>query len=108
MRRLLDLGIDVYAYVTLTTGRPEGISDRVGRFVDQLQRLDANLPLRTVPLEIRVFSPVQPRMDAARVLAIEYQNLAIAAWNSEIASRYTQSLRDRPIAEVTLRYRSAT
>ena len=102
MRRLLDLGIDVYAYVTLTTGSPEGISDRVGRFVDQLQQLDANLPLRTVPLEIREFSPVHPRLNAVRRLAIEHQNLAIAAWNSEICRRYTQSLRERSIAEVTL------
>ena len=43
MRALLDLGIDVYAYVTLTTVSSEGISDRIARFVDQLQELDVNL-----------------------------------------------------------------
>jgi uncharacterized Fe-S cluster-containing radical SAM superfamily protein len=107
MRRLLDLGIDVYAYVTLTTGNPKGISDRVARFVDQLQTLDANLPLRTVPLEIRVFSPVGPRMNDARRQAIDNQNLVVAAWNAEITRRYTTSLRERSIAEVPLRSRSA-
>jgi len=107
MRRLLDLGIDVYAYVTLTTGNLEGISDRVARFVDQLQARDANLPLRTVPLEIRVFSPVGPRMNDARRQAIDHQNLAVAAWNAEIARRYTTSLRERSIVDVPLQSRSA-
>jgi uncharacterized Fe-S cluster-containing radical SAM superfamily protein len=107
MRKLLDLGIDVYAYVTLTTANPNGLSDRMARFVDRLQALDANLPLRTIPLEIRVFSPVGPRMDDARRQAIVHQNLAVTAWNQELARRYTTTLRDQPIAEVSLQSRRA-
>jgi uncharacterized Fe-S cluster-containing radical SAM superfamily protein len=107
MRKLLDLGIDLYAYVTLTTANADGLSDRMARFVDRLQSLDANLPLRTIPLEIRVFSPVGPRMDEARRQAIVHQNLAVAAWNQELARRYTTTLRDQPIAEVSLQSRRA-
>jgi hypothetical protein len=107
MRKLLDLGIDVYAYVTLTTANADGLSDRMAHFVDQLQALDANLPLRTIPLEIRVFSPVGPRMDDARRRAIVHQNLAVAAWNQELSRRYTLTLREQPIAEVPLQSRRA-
>ena len=31
-------------------------------FVDRLQRIDPNLPLRTIPLEVQAFSPVLPRL----------------------------------------------
>jgi uncharacterized Fe-S cluster-containing radical SAM superfamily protein len=107
MRRLLDLGIDMYAYVTLTTANCDGMSDRIAHFVDQLQGLDPNLPLRTIPLEIRVFSPVGPRMDDDRRRAIDHQHLAVAAWNQELARRYNTALREQPIAEVPLRSRGA-
>lgn len=49
MRRLLMLGIDLYAYATFTTPIPHGIDDSMKRFVDRLQELDANLPLRIAP-----------------------------------------------------------
>jgi uncharacterized Fe-S cluster-containing radical SAM superfamily protein len=107
MRRLLDLGIDMYAYVTLTTANSDGLSDRIAHFVDQLREIDPNLPLRTIPLEIRVFSPVGPRMDDARRRAIDHQNLAVAAWNEELARRYNTALREQPIAEVPLQSRGA-
>ncbi len=102
MRSLLDLGIDVYAYVTLTTASPDNIPARIGGFVDRLQELDVNLPLRTVPLEIQMFSPVSPRMDDTRRLAMNLQHRGVAAWNAEIARRYTATLRERLVAEVPL------
>ena len=102
MRSLLDYGIDIYAYVTLTTARVDDIPSRIARFVDQLQKLDDNLPLRTIPLEIRMFAPVEPRMNAARRLALRLQCVAVAAWNREIGRRYSVALRTRSIAEVPL------
>ena len=107
MRTLIDLGIDVYAYVTLTAVTAQGIPGRVARFVDRLQEVDANLPLRTVPLEIQMFSPLAPRMNAARRLALEVQHIAVAAWQGEIARRYSAGLRERPIAEIPLDSRTA-
>ena len=102
MRTLIDFGIDVYAYVTLTTTSAADIRGRVARFVDQLQELDENLPLRTIPLEIQMFAPVGPRLNGARRLALELQCLAVAAWNREVDRRYSGALRARPIADVPL------
>ena len=102
MRKLLALGIDVYAYVTLTTPTARDIAGRVSTFMDRLQDLHVNLPLRTVPLEIRAFSPLTPRMTLERGLAMRLQDQAVAAWTAEIHRRYTRELRGRGIADVPL------
>jgi uncharacterized Fe-S cluster-containing radical SAM superfamily protein len=107
MRRLLDLGLDLYGYVTLTSPRSDDVASGVRTFVDRLQDLDPNLPLRTVPLEIRVFSPVGARLAAndERQISLEVQQDAIEAWNEEIEKRFEPEMRGRPISAVPLRTR---
>jgi len=102
MRRLLELGLDIYGYVTVTSPTDDGVDDAMTRFVDRLQVLDPNLPLRVVPLEIREFSPVTPRMDAVRQQSLAVQQKAIAAWTGELERRYDRSLRALDIASVPL------
>ncbi|MCP5060246.1 MAG: hypothetical protein GY937_26395 [bacterium] len=41
--RLLDLGVDLFAYVTLTVSSLDKLETRVERFVDRLQAIDENL-----------------------------------------------------------------
>ena len=101
-RRFLELGIDVYAYVTLTAPTSDRIADRIKWFIDKLQRLHPNLPLRTVPLEIRVFTPVHRRIGPEAKKALEIQNTAVEAWNLEIEERYSLTERTSPITEVAL------
>lgn len=102
MRRFVALGIDVYAYVTLTTSLAQGIPAKISRFVDRLQRIHELLPLRTVPLEITVFTPVRGRMTMQGQDALENQQLAIQAWNIELESRYSADLRAKTIDNVPL------
>lgn len=105
MARLLALGVDVYGYVTLTTPCPDGIGEGVRRFVDRLQSLDPNLPLRVVPLEIRVFSPVEERLDGTRRSSLVLQQEAVATWMDELDKRFRAPLRSTAIADVPLRTR---
>lgn len=93
MRRLLATGMDIYAYTTFTTPSVSGIADDMRRFVDRIQQIDENLPLRTVPLEIRVFSPVGPRLDGTNRAALDNQHVAIEAWQNEIANRFSSPQR---------------
>jgi hypothetical protein len=104
MRRLLALGIDLYGYVTLTSPRSAGVAAGVAELVDRLQALDPNLPLRVVPLQIRVFTPVNARIAAnqARERSLAIQEEAIAAWTSEIGRRFDPGLRALDIASVPL------
>lgn len=105
MSKLLDVGIDLYAYVTITTPSPTDIAGEMKRFVDRLQTLDENLPLRTVPLQIEVFTPVIRRMDEIKKSAMKNQWLAVEAWQKELENRYSSSERQRNIADVPLRRR---
>lgn len=102
MRRLVGLGIDLYAYVTLTSPSRENIRDDLRDFVDRLQAVAERLPLRTVPLEIRVFTPMVGRMDDKKRLAMENQQLVIEAWTRELESRFSSAERGRSIVDVEL------
>lgn len=105
MDRLIGLGLDVYAYATFTTpARPESaIRSEMVRFLDRLQQIDDNLPLRTMPLEVTVFTPVQSRMHRQEKAAIANQYIAISTWEEEMARRYTDVQRARNVADVPMR-----
>lgn len=93
MKNLLGLGLDLYAYATFTSPAADGIADDMPQFVDRLQELDENLPLRTIPLEIKSFTPVGPRLDETKRAALHHQQIAIACWQNELAKRFTSAQR---------------
>lgn len=103
MGRLLTSGIDLYAYVTITTPNSVSIEDGMRRFVDRLQELDSNLPLRTVPLEIEIFTPVGARLDVVKKHALINQWRAVEAWQKELESRYSSEERIQNITSVPFR-----
>lgn len=102
MRRLVRTGMDVYAYVTFTTPGTSDLRTHLSDFVDRLQQIDANLPLRTIPLEVRVFSPVGARLTDIHRQALQNQWLALDAWQYELDRRFASGLRAEPIADVPL------
>jgi uncharacterized Fe-S cluster-containing radical SAM superfamily protein len=98
--RLLATGMDLYAYATLT-GPNESLAEAgILQFMDRLQEIDANLPLRLVPLRIEIFGTVVPRVHDAQRHSLEAQEVAIAAWTEELARRFPPVLRETPIAYV--------
>ncbi|MGD9979499.1 MAG: radical SAM protein [Hyphomonadaceae bacterium] len=107
MRRVLDLGLDVYGYVTLTSPFDDHVDTGVADLVDRLQALDENLPLRVVPLRIQVYTPVTKRLfsDGEREKSMVIQETAIAAWNREINARFDAALRSTDIVDVQLKTR---
>lgn len=102
MGRALALGIDQYAYATFTTPNRRNIPYEMARFVERLQMLDVNLPLRTVPLEIRVFTPGKGRRVAGAEDAMVNQRFAVEAWQYEMARRYSESERSATIVQIPL------
>jgi uncharacterized Fe-S cluster-containing radical SAM superfamily protein len=101
-RRFLALGVDAYAYVTLTAPTAHGIAEAMPRFVDRLQAIHPNLPLRTVPLEIAIFSPVRKRMRLEHHAALDHQRYALDAFRKELEARFSSALRETPICDVPL------
>lgn len=105
MQRLLTTGIDLYAYATFTAPSDKNIEDDMRRFIDRLQALDENLPLRIVPLQIEVFTPVQKRLDQEKMRALDIQRLAVEAWQNELEHRFPQDMRTLNITDVPLKSR---
>jgi uncharacterized Fe-S cluster-containing radical SAM superfamily protein len=102
LKRLLSIRVDLYAYATITTPSTTDLSDHMRRFVDRLQNLDEKLPLRTVPLEIQLFTPMIKRLDETKTRALKNQWIAVEAWLKELDNRFTASERALNIAYVQL------
>ncbi|WP_368563147.1 hypothetical protein [Pseudoxanthomonas sp. UTMC 1351] len=107
MARLVAEGLDCYAYATFTASESSGVDSSMRVFVDRLQQIDHNLPLRTVPLRIAAFSPVVQRMNAERTRALDIQDAAISAWNNELQNRFSPLELMQPIATVPLGRRAS-
>jgi hypothetical protein len=107
--RYLDLGLDLYGYVTLTGPDVAAAARGVPTLLDRLQSLDPNLPLRVIPLEIGNFSPTRERDarggQARFEAAAPVQEAAIAIWMNELERRYPAGQRARAVVDVPLRAR---
>jgi uncharacterized Fe-S cluster-containing radical SAM superfamily protein len=107
-QRMLETGVDLYAYATFTARSASGIDDAMARFVDRLQAIDENLPLRTVPLEVIPFKVVDHRVRSTKHVSalgeqpFRNQERAIEAWKREIDTRFSSEVRGLPIVEVGL------
>jgi uncharacterized Fe-S cluster-containing radical SAM superfamily protein len=103
MRRLVEAGFDVYGYVTLTSSNESNIETKVSEFIDRLQEsVHPNFPLRTVPLRVSVFTPTRDRVGPEQEKSLHIQEIAVTAWNNEVARRYPPDVRSRNITEQTL------
>jgi uncharacterized Fe-S cluster-containing radical SAM superfamily protein len=102
MGRYLASGMDIYGYATFTSPDRSDVKRRMAAFVDRLQNVHPNLPLRVVPLEVQVFSPTEPRVHDEQRVALGVQQDAIAAWNDELMSRFSEAERIRLIQDVPL------
>lgn len=103
MRRLVEAGFDVYGYATFTSPNERHIEKKMADFVDMLQeKVHPNFPLRTIPLRISVFTPTAARVGPDQRTAIEIQQIAVAAWTSELERRFDRTTLERDIMDHTL------
>jgi uncharacterized Fe-S cluster-containing radical SAM superfamily protein len=108
LRRYVDLGIDVYGYVTLTGTDLSSVATGVSNLVDRLRAIHEALPLRVVPLKIRIFAPTLARGERNPdrfAIAESVQETAFDRWKCEIDRHYAASDRALNIADVPLRER---
>ena len=100
--RYLELGLDLYGYVTITAEDYSGIEGRVDEFMDRLQTIHPLLPLRVVPLKIFQFSPTKTRTAEKHMRAIEQQSLAAVAWKKQLNSRFSTEQLETRISDINL------
>lgn len=100
--RLFNLGIDLYAYATFTSSDDSNIGGKMCEFIDRLQMIHPNLPLRLVPLRIEAFGVVEPRVRSEHRRAMEIQVEAVETWTTELGHRFDSVLLGLPISQVPL------
>ena len=109
MRRLVDTGLDMYAYVTLTANSDERIPQKISDFVTRLQEeVHPLFPLRTIPLPILEFTPTATRMGDEHHRSLLIQQEAVVAWNSELMQRFSVEMREERIYNHDLGMRIGT
>lgn len=100
--RLLTLDLDLYAYATFTASTDVGLVRDMVNFVDRLQQIHRNLPLRLVPLRIENYGVVQHRVGPRQQVALTIQEDAVSAWNEQIEARFQEEERQTPVPSVSL------
>ena len=94
--------MDLYGYITITTPTRNRIDDDIRTLFDRLQTLDERFPLRIVPLEVIEFTPVTPRLDGQKELALKNQWIAIERWQREMEERFSVKDRSANITDIIL------
>jgi uncharacterized Fe-S cluster-containing radical SAM superfamily protein len=102
-RKLIDLGIDLYCYLTLPAGTATDFSSTIPKFIDDLQAVQEMLPLRIVPLKISEFTPTKTRVKEIEQDLMKGQYTAIQVWIKELERRFSPEQLKLPITEVPIR-----
>jgi len=102
--RMFKLGIDLYAYSTFTGPNTADIQKKIIDFMDRLQAIHPNLPLRTVPLRIGEVGVLTSRGESATFRhANEVQLQAIDAWRAECDRRFSAAELSMDISLIEMR-----
>lgn len=102
MDDLISDGFDMYAYATFTSPETQDLDTAMNDFVNRLQKIHPNLPLRTIPLEIRPYSATRSRDVKDLQSTLDRQDLAAQAWERELMSRFTEAELTTPYEDVVL------
>jgi uncharacterized Fe-S cluster-containing radical SAM superfamily protein len=101
-KRYLDLGIDIYGYVTFTTANIENLEEGIHKFIYRLLNIHPLLPLRIVPLKIVMFTPVGHRLNEIYEIAMKNQFLVHQEWRRQLHSIYSNVQIKERICDVIL------
>lgn len=100
--RFHQLGVDLYGYITLTAATTTDFEYVIPKFLDKIQTIHENFPLRIVPLEITEFKPVSNRIKGVHEDAMVGQYMALNVWNKELSKRYSSSDLNREITDIVI------
>ena len=87
--RLYNYGFDLYGYVTLTTPTLYEAKNKIKEFIIRLQKINYNIPLRIIPLEIKNFSVTQTRLKKIYNEALSNQFHVYKIWEEVMSEYYT-------------------
>lgn len=103
MKELLQLGFDMYAYVTFTTPDIKNLDYRMNNFVERLQKIHPLFPLRTVPLKIINYTPTSLRLSKDKIESFNLQFQVLEKWNEVLQKNYSTAELTANITDIHIR-----
>ncbi len=100
--KYLELGLDLYGYVTFTTDNIDGLEDNMCAFINKLRQCHPLLPLRVVPLKIVKFSPTQSRINPTYEEALINQLIVYKEWRKQLQATYSIKQLNDNICDIPL------
>lgn len=101
-KKYIEAGFDIYFYQVLTCLNIENIEKKIANYMDQLQGISHDVPLRVVPIKIKKFGANEKRFIGEKVPSIDNQYVALEVWKNEIYKRYGMEMFDWNIEDVVL------
>ncbi|MGW8444287.1 hypothetical protein ACWGXJ_25585 [Paenibacillus sp. S33] len=95
-------GFNLYAYITLTSPEGNTTPQKISDFIDRLQAIHPNVPLRTIPLEIQPFNAMVSRKNVAQTQSLEEQSKAYYYWWEEMTKRFSSKELEMPYDDISL------
>jgi uncharacterized Fe-S cluster-containing radical SAM superfamily protein len=102
LRKLLSIRLNLFLYITLTSTSAVDLRGKIRGCLDRLQELNVNLPLRAVPLQVELYSPVYNRLDELKRASLKLQWSALDEWRRELTERFSSEQRSLSIDQVPL------
>ena len=102
-KRLLDINLDLYCYITLTATTDTNFDMVVPKFFDEAQKISELLPLRILPLRIFKYSSILSRLNDKFEDMLIGQHLALEVWKKELSKRFSSDQLRLPITDIELR-----
>jgi uncharacterized Fe-S cluster-containing radical SAM superfamily protein len=103
MSKWVNLGLDMYGYITLTTSNLVGMRNSLKEFMDAIQKnIHPSFLLRIIPLKIISFTPNKNKMTEWKQRSLVNQFEVLSVWKDELQDRYSKTERDCPIYLIKL------
>lgn len=101
-KKYIEMGFDIYFYQVLTCDDLTNIDERISNYMDALQEISVNLPLRIVPIKIKKFGANESRFNSARLREIDNQFIVLDIWKKEIFRRFGYKMFEWKIEDIAL------
>lgn len=102
-KKLYEYGFDLYAYITLTGPSGNADIDKINRFINEIRKINVNLPLRIIPLKITSFTVTKKRLNDIYKNAFEEQIRAYGIWKEVMNMYYTEMELNKNFEDVQIR-----
>lgn len=102
-KKYIKSGFDIFFYITLTCSNLDNILQRISNFFDELQKISYYLPLRIVPIKIKVFDNNANRiLVGERKDSLDNQYVVLNVWQEELEKRFSKNELSQNIADIKL------